>query len=156
MFWSFFLEAQISVGVASACLGRLSWVGGFRWMILISLVTAVGLGMLDVYFEMNLAARSEENAHAHRYLWLTVFSVCVFLNLSSYTYALMKASRAPRFVRRRIMLRGVSYAVVFGIVAVPNLALFSVPPDYFWLHTTGICLYCLNAALNVGHTSSGS
>lgn len=161
LFWSFFLEVQIALGVTGACS---QWTGcsrALRFTILGSLPVAIGLACLDSWVV-------DKDPRGRALLWSFVIVFCLLTNIGAYVSANKYASASPFVVRRRIMMRGSSYAFTFAIAVLPNLILdvliaanlvrvdSTVVPNEDATRGTDtlikICglLYCLNGFCNVG------
>lgn len=164
LFWSLFLELQIAAGINWGLSERAPSAG--LWLLIpLSALLAMGLGVFDAW----LYSIGEKGTLGHSLLWCSGFLVFGLLTPVFYIHAWLKAKAAPSVVRRRIVLRGMTYTFNFCISVLPNfildaLILFGVVTldrprgcelverhigIVAWADLITLYLYCLNGALNV-------
>jgi hypothetical protein len=158
-FWSTFIEVQIALGVLGACRRWKGFTKVLHYMMFTSLVLAMGLVYLDQW-------SLRESKGLHGVIWCSIFTCSLLLTASAYFWAAIGAHSAWT-VRRRIILRGLVYALIFAATILPNLVLDLLiqlqvdesPDDHQFGHHSKlfrqyvkVCrlLYCLNGMLNVG------
>lgn len=156
-FASCILEVQIAAGLAVACSGSSRFTSTLRWALPLGFVAAAGLAVVwDQLRTLHQGGKGtgicfRQTSTLSSILWTTVVLSCCSLTAIFCSYSIVRTSAARGVIRRRGLVRGLSYVANALVTWVPYATMVKLNAAHTSLEAKLLARYVLflNGAANV-------